>query len=111
MKTDVGYKPGDFVVYKVTKQSSHPTPRASKVYPSPHGDNYTYCVEKYWVVDHMIDDSQIVVRTRRGKERTIDLDDPCLRHANWWERVLSSHRFPLPPEKATKIDQPILKAR
>ncbi len=107
MKTDHLYKPGDFVIYKVTKQSPHPGPRASKIYPAAHGDNYTYCVEKYWIVDHVDEQNQVHIRTRRGKDRIIDSHDPCLRPAHWWERLISGHRFPELPKNQSLLDDKV----
>lgn len=90
------YQPGDRVVYLTTKHSVHPTPRAEKVQPEPHGEGYTYDVKKYWLVQEVNGDGNLVVVTRRGKTRVVAKNDPRLRNANWWERMFQSHRFPHP---------------
>jgi cyanate lyase len=88
------YAPGDPIIYRLTKRSTLPGPRARDVYAEPSGDGYTYDVEKFWVVSERLPDGKLVVRTRRGKVRTVANDDPNLRRARWWERLLYSSRFP-----------------
>ena len=87
-------KPGDLVIYQKTKHSLHPSPHAKAVFPAPNGDNYTYRIDKYWTVITVRPTGEIVVCTRRGKTRTLDANDPMLRRATWWERLLLRHRFP-----------------
>jgi hypothetical protein len=86
-------KPGDLVVYRLTKHSTHPSRRAIDIQPSPHGEFYTYEVLKYWVVVSVAN-GRLEVLTRRGKHRQIELVDPCLRKAYWWERLFLTQRFP-----------------
>ncbi len=85
---------GDPVIYMMTKQSSHPTLRATKVSPSAHGDQYNYVVEKFWVVSEITEDGNLIVQTRRGKSRELSKTDPNLKRANWWHRWLYRNRFP-----------------
>jgi hypothetical protein len=92
MKT--AFKPGDRVIYRKQKQSVRPGPHARDIHPAPHGDNYSYEVDKFWTVVAVQADRKIVVRTRRGKQLTLEADDPALRRAAWWERFLFRHRFP-----------------
>jgi hypothetical protein len=94
MATD--FKPGDLVIYRKQKHSVHPGPHARAVCPAPHGDSYSYHVDKFWVVVAVRDGREVVVCTRRGKEHTLAADDPGLRRAHWWERFLFRHRFPTP---------------
>jgi hypothetical protein len=89
-------KPGDFVIYSMTKSSVHPGAHAKDVYPAPHGDLYSYYVPKYWTVIAVGPDPRVTVCTRRGKQRTVDADDPALRRARWWEGLLFRRRFPRP---------------
>lgn len=85
--------PGDWVIYRMTKQSVHPGPRAKDIDPARHGDAYSYRVDKLWVVvDREAD--KVRVRTRRGKEHVVDVGNPNLRLAHWWERLLYRRRFP-----------------
>jgi hypothetical protein len=88
------FKPGDRIIYRLSKHSSHPTPRAVAVWPEPKGESYSYEVEKYWVVAKVQPDGRIIAMTRRGKSRTIHGDDPALRRARWWERLFFAGRFP-----------------
>lgn len=88
------FKPGDRIVYRLSKHSTHPTPRAVEVWPEPRGEAYTYEVMKYWVVAGVQPDGRILAMTRRGKSRTIQRDDPALRRARWWERLFFASRFP-----------------
>jgi len=88
------FQPGDQVVYRKTKHSPRPGPRAEQIIPSQSGDDYAYCVDKYWVVKELADDDKLLVLTRRGKTHLLARDDPNLRHANFWERWFLSNRFP-----------------
>jgi len=95
------YRKGEPVVFRMTKRSSHPGPRAETISPEPHGEGYEYHVDKYWVVADIQDDGQLVLRTRRGKTHVVRPDHPKLRRANLWERLTRRDRFPrledLPP--------------
>lgn len=86
------FQPGDWVVYSKTKHSTRPGPRATEISPSQAGDTYSYVVDKYWVVTE-VRDGRIRVRTRRGKQHEVDLDDPNLHRATWWERLRYRSRF------------------
>jgi hypothetical protein len=96
------FTPGDFVVYRMQKHSVHPGPRAEDVHPAPQGEDYSYHVDKFWIVAAVRPDGKIVARTRRGKEHLLEPDDPLLRKAKWWERLLFRSRFP-------RLDGPPLK--
>ena len=87
------YKPGDPVIFRVTKQSTDPGPRAVDVHPAQSGETYSYQVDKFWTVRTVADDSVQLV-TRRGKERQVSKNDIRLRHARWWERWIYANRFP-----------------
>jgi hypothetical protein len=88
------FKPGDPVVYHKHKFSVRPGRKAKAVCPAPNGDSYSYCVDKFWRVVAVGPDHHVVIRTRRGKQHTLADDDPALRAARWWERLLFRHRFP-----------------
>ena len=88
------FKPGDCVIYKKQKYSVHPGPNAKSIWPTPNGDSYCYCVEKYYRVIRIREDNKVVVLTRRGRRRKLAVDDPALRRANWWQRLLLRRRFP-----------------
>jgi hypothetical protein len=94
------FQPGDFVIYRKHKFSVHPGPNAKGIFPAPHGDYYSYCVDKFWRVISVQPNHEVVICTRRGKQHTVAADDPALRRATWWERLLFRHRFPAltPPE-------------
>jgi hypothetical protein len=94
------FRPGDWVIYRKHKHSASPGPRAKEVAPEPRGEEYTYCVDKFWMVTS-VDHRGVVLTTRRGKRRVVDADDPNLRPARWWERILFRDRFPTSDELAT----------
>jgi hypothetical protein len=87
------YRPGDWVVYRKHKHSASPGPRAKYVAPEPKGEEYSYCVDKFWVV-MTVEGTRVVLATRRGKHHVVDAQDLNLRQARWWERLLFRDRFP-----------------
>ena len=88
------YHSGDAVIFQMPKVSSRPGPRAKDIDPEPRGEHYTYVVEKFWVVTEVREDNTVCLRTRRGKEHILPVNDPRLRPARWWERILFGSRFP-----------------
>lgn len=88
------WEPGDWVVYAKQKFSTSPGPRARSVAAAEKGDSYSYVVDKYWVISERLDDGDLLLRTRTGKEHVVRVDDPRLRAAKWWERWLLANRFP-----------------
>lgn len=92
MKND--YKPGDPVIFRVTKQSTDPGPRAVDVHPAQSGETYSYQVDKFWAVSELLTGDMLQLVTRRGKQRSVAKSDLRLRHARWWERWLYGDRFP-----------------
>ena len=102
------YAVGDWVIYRKTKHSPVPGPRAENVLPARNGDDYCYTVDKFWVVTEVRSDQQLVLKTRRGKAHTVSPDDPNLRKANWWERRRYRNRFELlqvEPQSETAFQQ------
>ncbi len=87
------YNVGDWVVYRRTKHSESPGPRAKNVTSAAKGDGYSYTVDKYWIVDAIREDGCLLLKTRLGKEHVVDVDDPQLHRASWWERLLYRQRF------------------
>jgi len=87
------FQVGDWVIYRKSKQSTQPGPRAEGIKPFEKGDGYAYTVDKYWVVAEVRDDGHLLLRTRRGKEHVIAPDDPALHKANWWQRWRRRKRF------------------
>ncbi len=90
------YQPDDRVIYVAEKYGPHPGPRAEAVQPEVNGEGYSYRVKKFWVVLEVQADA-LIVRTRRGKQRSVLTSDPRLRPARWWEKLLQSSRFPDQP--------------
>jgi hypothetical protein len=88
------FRSGDCVVYRKQKYSLRPSPHARGINPAPNGDYYSYEIDKFWTVIAVQPDHQVIVRTRRGKQLTLNADDPALRRAHWWERLLFRKRFP-----------------
>src|SRR5271156_5579264 len=60
VKADVG----DRIVYRKTKFSPLPGARAHHITASDKGENYTYLVDKYWVVADVLDDGRLLAKTR-----------------------------------------------
>jgi hypothetical protein len=88
------YEVGDWVIYTQKKQSPAPGPRAKNINPSQHGELYSYQVDKYWVVAEVKSSEELILKTRRGKERIVASSDVRLRKARWWERLFMKGRFP-----------------
>lgn len=91
------YKIGDVVIFRIVKRSSHPGRRAAQISPEPRGEDYLYEVDKYWMVSDRRQDGTVVLLTRRGKQHVVQCNNPRLRPAKWWERVLYRNRFPSNP--------------
>jgi hypothetical protein len=87
------YRTGDWIIYRKSKRSPNPGPRAEQIQPSGGGEGYSYIVEKYWVVKEVQGDNQLVLITRRGKTHVVSTDDPSIRKANWWQRFRHRQRF------------------
>ena len=87
------FRPDDCVIYRKPKFSARPGPHASGICPAPHGDSYSYGVDKFYRVIAAGPGDEVVVRTRRGRRHTLAADDPALRRARWWERLLWRSRF------------------
>ncbi len=87
------YKAGDWVIYRKQKSSSSPGPRARNTVPSAKGETYHYIVEKYWVIDEVLEDGTLKMRTRRGKQNLVRCDDPRLYKPRLWQRWLFGNRF------------------
>ena len=85
---------GDKVVLTLDKFGVNPGPRAKNIAPAPHGELYSYQVDKYWVVTEVRPDGMLQVKTRRGKTHLVAVDDPRLRKASWLERWFFTKRFP-----------------
>ncbi|MBI1337669.1 MAG: hypothetical protein GC164_11990 [Phycisphaera sp.] len=91
---DSTYQPGDPVIYRALKHSAHPGPRATEIEPEPMGEGYSYAVDKFWVVERIDEQGQLVLRTRRGKLHILPPDHPQVRRPNLWQRYLYRDRFP-----------------
>ena len=85
--------PGDWVVYRKSKRSTSPGPRAEHVVAAPKGETYTYVVDKFWVVESVLPENRLLLRTAKGKAHTIDIRDPSLRKPSWIQRLLWRNRF------------------
>lgn len=87
-------KPGDPIIFRASKHGTRPGPRAEDIHPTAHGDDYSYQVDKFWVVQEAQEDGNLVLRTRRGKTRTVHVESPQLRKPSLLERWLYRDRFP-----------------
>ncbi len=90
---DRTWKPGDWVIYRMTKHGVAPGRRAHHVSASRKGESYNYLVDKFWVVDKVEPNGDLQIRTPGGKVRIISADDPNLRRARWWHRLQWGNRF------------------
>lgn len=88
------FRRGDLVVFRKSKQTPNPGPRAKHIDACQKGDNYSYVVDKFWIVDEVRANDQVVLRTRRGKVHVLATSDPHLRRATWLDRLLYRSRFP-----------------
>ncbi|MCA9134266.1 MAG: hypothetical protein KDA45_13955 [Planctomycetales bacterium] len=88
------FRPGDKIVYTRDKCSTRPTPRAKNVVAARRGESYHYQVDKYWVVADVMNDGNLLVKTRRGKELLVAATDPRLRKASLLERLFKADQFP-----------------
>ncbi|MEE2938505.1 MAG: hypothetical protein VYA84_21155 [Planctomycetota bacterium] len=93
MKQRNDWSPGDWAVYRKSKRSVSPGPRAYNIMAASKGDSYTYVVEKFWIVESVTPDKEVCLRTARGKRNRISLDDPNLRRPSWYQRILWRARF------------------
>lgn len=88
-----GWKPGDWVIYRLSKRGVAPGPRAHHVSASRKGESYNYIVDKFWVIEAVGAEGELHVRTPGGKTRVLSSQDPNLRRARWWHRFLWGRRF------------------
>jgi len=88
-----GIQTGDWVIYRKTKFSTHPGPRAQNVLPAENGDEYAYTVDKFWIVAEVRTDGSLLLKTRRGKTHVVPPGHLNLRKANLWERWRYRGRF------------------
>ena len=87
------FSPYDWVVFTRQKHSLSPGKRAKHISPSPHGEMYSYQVDKYWIV-RQVKDGMLVLETRRGKQHTLPITDSRVRRASLWEKLFFASRFP-----------------
>lgn len=88
------YRPDDLIVYRKTKRSVHPGQRARLIDPAVNGDEYSYCVDKFWIVVSVFTDGTLLAKTRRGKLHRLNSTDPNLRRATLLEATFARSRFP-----------------
>jgi hypothetical protein len=87
-------EPGDFLIYRKSKASPRPGPRARNVQASEKGDDYYYEVDKFWTVSDVLDDGRLVAVTRTGKRVYLTPEDERLRKPGLLDRVRYRRRFP-----------------
>lgn len=87
------WKPGDWVIYRMSKHGVAPGRRAHHVSASQKGESYNYIVDKFWVVERVAANGDLHVRTPGGKTRVLSAQDPNLRPARWWHRFQWGERF------------------
>ncbi len=85
---------GDYLIYRKSKVSPRPGPRARNVHASEKGDDYYYQVDKFWTVADVLDDGRLVAVTRTGKQVYLTPKDENLRKPGFIERLRYRRRFP-----------------
>ena len=97
------FKPGDSIVYRKSKHTTHPGRRAQSVRAAEKGDYYTYFVDKFWVVRKVLSSGELLVETRRGKRHVINPSDPNLHKPTLIQWLRFRDRFPVlqPSEEIT----------
>ncbi|SRR6056297_704686 len=103
-------KTGDWVVFRKSKQGRAPGPRAQHVTAASKGEDYAYIVDKYWVVEDVLNDGSVLLRTRRGKLNRISADDPGLRKAGLLTRIWQRSRFQAVDSGSSDRHHPALSA-
>ncbi len=93
LKMQSNWKSGDWAIYRKSKQGANPGRRAAQVIASPKGENYRYVVDKFWIVDEVLEDGRVRLVTARGKVHTIESNDPNLRRPGFLQRFLWRERF------------------
>ncbi|MEM9826225.1 MAG: hypothetical protein AAF958_06535 [Planctomycetota bacterium] len=96
------WTPGQWAIFRKSKRSTQPGPRASRIQASSKGDSYSYVVDKFWVVSRVLGD-RLELRTASGKLRELAADDPNLRKPTFIERWLWRDRFRR-VEQGQKVD-------
>jgi hypothetical protein len=99
------FKVNDWVICTREKYGLSPGKRAKNITPAPHGDLYSYEVDKYWIVRE-ISETELILETRTGKQHVVPLTDRRVRLATWWERWLYKGRFPSKSTNATRAPSP-----
>ena len=89
-----GFAPGDLLIYRKTKVSPRPGPRARNIHRTENSDDYNYEVDKFWSVADILEDGQLLAVTRTGKKVYLSPEDERLRKARLLERVRYRRRFP-----------------
>ena len=87
------WSPGDWAIYRKSKRSTSPGPRAANVVASAKGESYTYVVDKFWVVENTLPGGRVLLRTATGKTNIIDSTDPGLRRPSLVQRLMWRQRF------------------
>ena len=87
------WNPGDWVVYRKSKRSTSPGPRAAHVNASPKGESYTYVVDKFWVVESVLPGDRVRLVTAKGKAHILAADDHSLRHPSLLQKFVWRQRF------------------
>lgn len=84
---------GEWVIYRKQKNSESPGPRAEAIHPHVAGEEYTYLVDKYWIIEAIAPSGELKLITRTGKRHLVSQSDPRLRKLRWWERWSLANRF------------------
>ena len=102
------YEINTLVVLLTQRYSPTPSPHAKGLYATPCGDDYSYYLEVYARVVAVLPEGKILVGTKTGEQYTLRNDEPSLRRASWWERLLFKKQFPPRTDTAGKTPATVL---
>ncbi len=88
------YRVGDKIVYLCEQHTKQPAPHAKHVFAERRGELYQYQIASYATVVRVWANERLEVEADSGELRVIGTNDPCLRRANWIERLFLARRFP-----------------
>lgn len=87
------FKKGDWVVYRKQKRGAIPTKRAINIHPFEKGEQYSYQIEKFWVVQDVLPDDKVILCTIKGNKKTVNTKDPGLYKASLLQRFFLRNKY------------------
>lgn len=100
----IHYRAGDKVVYVQDQYSSHPGPLAKNVLATIKGELYQYQTEQYWIVQRVLPNGLLEVRTDEQQLRLVAASDAHLRPATLREKLFGWPPFGHSQRRAASDD-------